>query len=159
MNSHRDKVYAILCEVMAIFEETVGTKPLIYGSLGVELTLSRDYQARDIDLILMDCDYEKPSWRYGLLSRGFHQLSRPYLAFIKDGIDVEIANFSYWKKEAGLREDAPQTIDIDGCTFIVMSRSNLIKLYDYLFHHDGRDKLKQSRDAIKLLDLKKANQE
>jgi predicted nucleotidyltransferase len=51
---NRFDIYRQLIEVTAFLEEELGQAPIVYGSLGVELALQRDYDAHDIDLIIMN---------------------------------------------------------------------------------------------------------
>jgi len=155
MSEHRQVVYQTLHEVVTLIEGRFGVHPVVYGSLGVELALNKDYDAQDVDLLLDDEIVSGDQLPLLLHKAGYKRVVKPYLAFKKNGVEVEIARQSYWKKEAGFLDENPLLINRDMASYSVLDVKNLWRLYKYLTKHSLRSDTKRNRDKAKLLDLEK----
>jgi hypothetical protein len=153
MSDRRQRIYSMLIEVAAFLEKEIGQAPVVYGSLGVELALQRDYEAHDIDLIMMDEVYDPRKITKVMRNHGFDVVPQPYLAYRRDGIDVEIANWAFWKQTVAFDGEPPLTVKVDETPLRVLSVSNLKLLYAFLIRREGRTGVKKKRDLIKLNDL------
>jgi hypothetical protein len=155
MNGHRQVVYQTLREVVTLIEGRFGVHPVVYGSLGVELALDKDYDAQDVDLLLNDEIVSGDQLPLLLRKAGYKRVAKPYLAFKKNGVEVEIAKQSYWKKEAGFQDENPLQVNRDATSYAVLDVKNLWRLYKYLTKYSLRSDTKRNRDQVKLLDLEK----
>ncbi len=152
----RSDIYRQLIEVTAFLEKELGQAPIVYGSLGVELALQRDYDAHDIDLIVMNETYDPKKITQIMRRHGYSVVPQPYLAYRKDGIDVEIADWAFWKKTVAFNNDPSITVAVDQIPMRVLSVANLRLLYAFLARREGRTGAKKKRDQIKLNDLTQA---
>lgn len=155
MSEHREVVYQILHEVVTLIEGRFGVHPIVYGSLGVELALDKDYDAHDVDLLLDDAIVGGDQLPLLLHKAGYKRVAKPYLAFKKNGVEVEIAKQSYWQKEAGFLDENPLLVNRGEASYSVLGVKNLWRLYKYLTKHSLRSDAKRNRDKAKLLDLEK----
>ncbi|MFA5236055.1 MAG: hypothetical protein WC399_04370 [Bacilli bacterium] len=153
---NRQDIYRHLVDVVAFLEKELGQAPVVYGSLGVELALQHDYDAHDIDLIVMDEAYDPKKITQSMRRHGYSVVPQTYLAYRKNGIDVEIANWDFWKKAVAFTNDPMVTVMVDQTPMRVLSVPNLKLLYAFLARREGRAIVKRSRDQIKLNDLTQA---
>lgn len=148
---------AILEETIAILNEILGIKPVLYASFAVEKVLGQSYQAHDIDLLIPTLTPEK---KHALIQEfgehGFTYLDQYEATFSKDGIDVELGNRAFWFQLCGF--DSQGVYEISGPTFRydLLSASNLLKLYTYLLNNPKRDPNKRPKDHVKVRDLRYA---
>ncbi len=147
----------ILFELNALLREELGISVIVYGSLGVELALLRDYGARDIDIII-DEDFEKrkPTIEKCLSGHGYKRIASPYFAFGKHGIDIEISDIDHWINACAISKPFARDLMINGDPIRAMTRENLLKLYTFLSTLPERAGAKHDRDLMKLIDLKAA---
>ncbi len=153
MKNKSDVIYEVLAEVNRLIDSRFHILPIVYGSLGVELALSKDYDAHDIDIILPDAIAESDDLKILLRKAGFRRVEKPYLAYKKHGFEIEIATWSYWVKAAGLVELPPLSVIKDDHTFNVLALKNQWLLYKYLVYYNLRSDIKRERDRLKLHDL------
>lgn len=158
MSGHRSNVYKTLIEVVQLVESNFNVSPIVYGSLGVELALKKDYGARDVDLLLDDQIVNDGRLIHIMLNAGYIRVDKPYLAFIKNDVEVEIATISYWAKEADFIDENNQVVSFDSVTLHVLGNHNLCRLYEYLTKHPQRPNTKHIRDQVKRNDLIKCLQ-
>lgn len=153
MPNNHDLIYSVLMEIVAAITRNFNSAPIIYGSLGVELALNQNYDAHDIDLLLPDIICEDPKLLTLMRKQGYKKQDKPYLAFVKNGIEVEIAKWSYWVKTAGFISEPDLHVQVGGQSLTVLSLKNQWNLYKYLVNHSLRSDVKRQRDQQKLHDL------
>jgi len=147
----------ILQETVAILNEILGVKPVLYASFAVEKVLGRSFQAHDIDLLVPSFTPEqKKALIQEFAEHGFTYLDQYSATFTKNGIDVELSNHDYWFKVCSFDPDG--LYEISGLTFRydLLSASNLLKLYTYLVSNFKRDPKKLGKDKLKIQSLKDA---
>lgn len=84
MSAQREKLYRQLDDLLMIIRRDFGFEPIVYGSLGVEIILNKDFDARDIDMIIDDEIYIKKDGIVSSLSKGGYEfVPRDYLTFTK----------------------------------------------------------------------------
>ncbi len=147
----------ILQETVAILNEILGVKPILYASFAVEKVLGRSFNAHDIDILVPSITPEqKDALIKEFAEHGFSYLDQYTGTFTKNGIDVELSDRDHWFKVCGF--DPQGTYEISGLTFRydLLSASNLLKLYNYLTSHFKRDPKKLGKDQVKIQSLQDA---
>jgi len=147
----RGKIYQALDDVLTLFRRRFDHEPIVYGSLGVELLLNRDFDAHDIDIIVEDAVHAQAKAIDTMLrENGFETVGREYLAYRKNGVVVEISKMSYWIETCSLAPDGLARASYGGRSYQVLSLDNQIRLYSYLARLPLRTAEKRQRDEIKL---------
>ena len=155
MNDKKIHIYNLLQEVCNIATNQLNTTPIVYGSIGVELILNKDFDASDIDIILKDEIYfQKEKLDEVMIQNGYQLLDMPYHSYIKEGISIEFANFNYWQQTCQFINADFISVQQYNHLYVVLPLENQIKLYEYLTKHPTRSKLKKARDQLKLEALK-----
>ncbi len=147
----------ILQETVAILNEILGIKPILFASFATEKVMGKSYQAHDIDLLIpVPTKEQKEALIKEFAEHGFTYLDQYVGTFTKDGIDVELSNHDMWFHFCGF--DNQSLYEITGPTFAyeLMGASNLIKLYRFLLTYPHRDPKKFPKDRIKIKDLSDA---
>ncbi len=147
----------ILQETVAILNEILGVKPVLYASFAVEKVLGRSFQAHDIDILVPPVTpQQKKALIQEFEEHGFSYLDQYVATFTKNGIDVELGDRDHWFKVCAF--DPEGLYEISGLTFRydLLSASNLLKLYTYLGTHFKRDPKKIGKDQLKVQSLKDA---
>ncbi len=92
----------ILQETVAILNEILGIKPILFASFATEKVLGRSYQAHDIDLLVrVPTKTQKEALIKEFAEHGFTYLDQYVSTFSKDGIDVELSDRDLWFKQCG----------------------------------------------------------
>jgi hypothetical protein len=145
----------ILLEVSRILNQHFNTTPLLYGSYALQEALNKDYQARDIDLLIENQVLKN---RVELIKvfvlEGFTYYHTKVLTFEKDGIEIEISNLEEWIKNANFIMQENFLVQENESKYSLLSASNLERLYQFLLTDQRRSNEKKLRDQAKLNDLK-----
>lgn len=148
---------AILQETVAILNEILSVKPILYASFAVEKVLGQSYQAHDIDLLIPKITpKQKKALKREFAEHGFSYLDQYEATFSRGGIDVELGNRELWFH---LCEFDPKGLyEISGATYVydLLSASNLLKLYTFLISNPQRDPKKVPKDHVKVKDIRYA---
>jgi hypothetical protein len=145
----------ILMEVTEILNNQFKTIPLLYGSYALQLVLNKDYQARDLDLLI---EHKILKNKIELISafviKGFTYIYGEVLTFEKNGIEIEISNLEVWIDHAGFKMEENILVQENDSKYFLPSASNLEKLYQFLKNDKRRSTEKKQKDIAKLNDLK-----
>jgi hypothetical protein len=144
----------ILQETVAILNEILGIKPILFASFATEKVMGRSYHAHDIDLLIpVPTTTQKEALIQEFAEHGFSYLDQYVGTFTKDGIDVELSDRDVWFKFCGF--ETKSLYEISGATFSydLMGAENLLRLYRFLLTYPKRDPKKFPKDRIKINDL------
>ncbi len=148
---------AILQETMAILNEILGVKPVLYASFAVEKVLGTSFQAHDIDVLIpTPTPEQKQALIKEFAEHGFAYLDQYVATFSKNGIDVELGDRDFWFNLCSF--DPQGLYEISGLTFRydLLSASNLLKLYTFLVNNPKREPKKVPKDLVKVQCLRDA---
>lgn len=145
----------ILIEVSEILNKNFNTIPLLYGSYALQKVLFKDYQARDIDLLIeQDILKNRVELTKVFVMKGFTYINQEVLTLEKNGIEIEISNLEKWIDNTGIDLDENILIQENESKYYLLSAKNLEKLYQFLLNDKRRSKEKKLKDQEKLNDLK-----
>ncbi|MBU1142203.1 MAG: hypothetical protein KKH92_01005 [Firmicutes bacterium] len=146
---------SILIEVSAILNQRFDTIPLLYGSYALQKVLDKDYQARDIDLLIDENILKnKIELISAFVMKGFAYIHQEVLTFEKNGIEIEISNLEKWIENSSFEIEENELIQESGSKFYLLSANNLKRLYQFLLSDKRRSNEKKQKDQEKLNDLR-----
>jgi len=146
---------SILIEVSAILNQRFDTIPLLYGSYALQKVLDKDYQARDIDLLIDENILKnKIELISAFVMKGFTYIHQEVLTFEKNGIEIEISNLEKWIENSSFEIEENELIQESGSKFYLLSANNLKRLYQFLLSDKRRSNEKKQKDQEKLNDLR-----
>jgi len=146
----KDKMLNILEQTSAIIHQRTGIKPILYASFALELLLSIDFDANDIDLLM---PIEHNQTIMDVLKEASYQVEKKEIITAwKKGIQIEFASLSQWKKDCYF--DLSTTIEKDD--YQILSLDDLSNLYFFLSQDSYRSQEKKNSDHKKLKLIKQA---
>ncbi len=125
----------IVAEVCDLLNKN-GVSYLVYGSVGVKLLMEEDLQVNDIDIIVMESDFEQlkqllrksfnPIWT------GFsiHANSTEYLGYDGKPFDISFDSYGHYFAKLGVDFSANVDKDVNGVTIKIMPQETLHKIYE-----------------------------
>ncbi|MDO9629561.1 MAG: hypothetical protein Q7I99_06645 [Acholeplasmataceae bacterium] len=144
-----------LIEVSSILNQEFLVIPLLYGSFALQEVLGKDYQAKDIDLLISnDVLRNKIDLIQAFVMKGFTYINKEVLTFEKNGIEIEISNLEQWIKNSNWNMNENILVSQKEVRYHLLSAKNLERLYLYLTNDKRRSKEKKQKDQEKLSDLK-----
>jgi hypothetical protein len=125
--------------------------PILYASFALEKVLGTNLDAKDIDLLIPKHHFEH---RHDIISyflfQGYHYIHDDVIHLVKDGIDIELADESYWITHCHLDKKAFHTVHEASCTYQILGARNLMNLYGYLLTLKNRSIEKKQKDQVKI---------
>ncbi len=148
------KYELFLMNAKLLFRE-FGIKPLLYGSLGLEVLLQKDLQSDDIDILIPNevlCD----KWEYFktfLESNGFTLIDLHEHTFVKDNVIYSYACIDGLNEYAGIDSLCENEYHLS------LTLYDFLKVYEASLKDGYRQNKKNKNDNEKIDIIKKALQE
>jgi len=155
MMGKRGMIAAFL-ENTRLLQEKFGIEPLLYGSLGLELRTGEDLGADDID-ILVPGAFVRERWdgfRAVLEENGYRLIDVHEHEFEKDGMHFAYAQIEGLDEFAGVRVEEIETIDKEGCRFMLLDLRQYLQVYEASVKDGYRIEVRGKKDAEKIRFIK-----
>ena len=155
MMGKRGMIAAFL-ENTRLLQEKFGIEPLLYGSLGLELRTGEDLGADDID-ILVPGVFVRERWdefRAALEENGYRLIDVHEHEFEKDGMHFAYAQIEGLDEFAGVRVEEIETIDKEGCRFMLLDLRQYLQVYEASVKDGYRIEVREKKDAEKIRFIK-----
>ncbi len=149
-----EKYELFLINAKLLFKE-FGVKPLLYGSLGLEVLLQKDLLSDDIDILIPNavlCD----KWEYFktfMESNGFTLIDLHEHTFIKDNVKYSYACIDGLNDYAGIDSICESEYHLS------LTLYDFLKVYEASLKDGYRQDKKNKKDSEKIDIIKKALQE
>lgn len=151
MNSIMD---GILNEAAAILNNEFQTTPILFASYGLEKITGISFDAHDVDILvpknLLD---NKGSLITSFKKHGFRHIEAEVLTFVKNEIEVELAEKEKWFRICGLNELGLKYVGNVKFKYRMLDADNLLRLYRFLSIDSKRLESKRKKDLVKILVL------
>lgn len=147
---------AAFLENTRLLQEKFAFAPLLYGSLGLELRTGEDLGADDID-ILVPGAFVRERWdefRAVLEEDGYRLIDAHEHEFEKGGMHFAYAQIEGLEEFVGVWVDEIETIDKEGCRFMLMDLEQYLKVYEASAKDGYRIEVREKKDAEKIRFIK-----
>jgi len=141
----------ILHEACSIINKHFNHIPIVYGSLCLNYYIENHLGIKDIDLLMPIklIEESKDKLVSVFATHGFEYLDQELLTFRKDNVDVEIARLEDWTQACNFMLDL-STVNLELCTYKVLSITDLRRLYVFLHQDPRRNTIKRQKDLLKI---------
>ncbi len=150
MQERTEKKYALFLKNARDLHDAFAIKPLLYGSLGLEVLLGQDLDSDDIDILIPGI-WLGEKWemfRSFLENRGFCLTDLHEHTFVRDGLAYSYAVIEELDAFAGIRS----FVEADCCLFLTLP--DYRKVYEASLKDGYRQtkKNKKDREKIEIMD-------
>ncbi len=148
-----EKYKLFLSSAQLLFDE-FGIKPLLYGSLGLEVLLQRNLQSDDIDILIPNTVLHE-KWEYlktFLESNDYLLVDFHEHTFVKEGIKYSYASIEELNDFAGVNS----FVEKEFCLFLTLF--DYLKVYESSLKDSYRQNTKNKNDIEKIDIIKDALQ-
>ncbi len=141
-----DEKYTLFLENARLLFDEFGIKPLLYGSLGLEVLLQQDLQSDDIDILIPGVML-KEKWecfQTFLETKGYVLTDLYEHTFVKDNMEYSYACIEELNDFAGINSFAEQDY------YLLLTLQDYLKVYEASLKDSYRQKKKNKSDMEKI---------
>lgn len=140
----------ILREASAILRCLDGREPVLYGSFALEKVIGPVFPTHDIDLLVSRNLLERPQLVIkGFSEAGFRFVPAEVLSFEKNGVLVELADWTRWNQRCGFHWERTILENHEDGSYRRLDPTDLDGLYRWLQNDPERSAEKRVRDQEK----------
>ncbi len=150
--------YAEFLRIAGLINDRLGVKPVLFGSLGLEVRLGVGLNADDIDILLPE-NVLQEAWEKlaGLMGEiGYTLADAAKREFEKDGLRVSCAPLEEWGPFAGIDTRRIPAVTDSGVHYLLPGLPDYLRIYEALSKAAGRREDKKKRDRDKLTLIRRA---
>ncbi len=145
-----EKFKLFLTNAQVLFDR-FSIKPLLYGSLGLEVLLQQDLRADDIDILIPGAflQEDQEGFKAFLESEGYLLVDLHEHTFLKDGVKYSYASIEELKVFAGIDSF------IENGSYLSLTLHDYLKVYEASLTDSYRQNKKNKNDIEKINIIKK----
>lgn len=150
--------YKQFLELTTLLNNKFNIKPLLYGSLGLEILTGENLNADDVDILIPEI-FIKDKWcdfMEFLESCGYKMIDLHEHTFVKDNTYFAFSFIESLESYANIKVNEIDNINIGDCTHKLMNLQQYLKVYETSSKDSYRKKIeKNTKDENKIKFIKK----
>ncbi|MDM5155098.1 hypothetical protein QUF88_15135 [Bacillus sp. DX1.1] len=155
--ARENQLYTEFIEVAKVFNKELQIVPVLYGLLGLQVISQINFSSEDID-ILVPLEFSNERWsslRKTMVQLGYTLVDLHEHTFEKYGTNIGIAFIEDLAPFADVDYKNLEAVTYDGATYQVLSLEDYFKVYSKSLHDGYRRTKNNSKDLVKIHEIKK----